>query len=139
MIRLGGGWYTAQATHHSLASSLTSGLNSNLASFPANKKQLAHSHTPSSIPTPWKLLSLPQLTGHSWASPTYQLGKRARRGERVGQRKRWGIREREIERVPISLLSSPRLFSNAYFTPALSPLLSNSLYGVLSWEPHPIN
>lgn len=65
-------------------------------------------------------------------------GKEREKG-REGQRKRWGIGEREIERVPISLLSSPRLFSNAYFTPALSPLLSNSLYGVLSWKPHPIN
>ena len=49
---LRGGWYTVQPTQYSLARSFTSGLTSNLASFPANKKQLAHSHTPLRIPSP---------------------------------------------------------------------------------------
>ena len=82
-------------------------------------KQEAASSFPHSFeyPLPVKPTPLPQLTNHSWASPTYQLEKRA---------------ERERNWFPVSLLSSSRLFWNAYFTPALLALLSNSLYGALS-------
>lgn len=117
-----GGWCAAQATQYSLASSFTSGLTSNLASFPANKKQLAHSHTPSSSPSPLNLLPLPQLTGHSWASPTHQLEKRRAAVE--------GRRERESQ-YP-AFLEPPRLFRNPYLTPALLALLSTFLYGGFS-------
>lgn len=44
MIHLRGEWCAAQALQYPLTSSFTSGLPSNLASFPANKQQLAHSH-----------------------------------------------------------------------------------------------
>lgn len=84
-------------------------------------KQEAASSFPHSFeyPLPVKPTRLSQLTSHNWASPTYQLEKRAER-------------ERERDWFPVSLLSPSRLFWNACFTPALLALLSNSLYGGLS-------
>lgn len=50
-------------------------------------------------------------------------------GKEVKGRERETERDLEIERFPASLLSSPRLFQNAYCTPALPALSSNSVWG----------
>ena len=99
---LRGGWYTVRPTQYSLARSFTSGLTSNLASFPANKKQLAHSHTPLRIPSPSNQPPSPnsQATAGLLHIPA---GKESRE------------KEREIYWFPGSLISSSRLFLKSIF------------------------
>lgn len=121
---MGGGGGAAQATPYLLAAPLHPG------SIPT---WLPSQQTRSSslIPT---LLRVYPPPGNYSPSPTPRpqpgfsnrpAGKERRRGGRGGQREILRLRER----FPVSLLSSPRLFQNAYCTPALPALSSSSVWG----------
>lgn len=113
-----GGWCAAQATQYSLASFFTSGLTSNLASFPANKKQLAHSHTPSSSPSP------PQTSSPSPNSQATAGLLQHTSWKRGGQWLGVGRRERESQYLAFLLPHSLEIYIL---------LLPYQLYQVLFW------